>query len=98
VVESRPLRDAFTSCKDIHMVQHVRLADAGHTIIVNTHSENGSVKGVGCVLAILDTPKSIMSRVSSTNALMGSQHATADGLRYDWSYHPDNGLQMVITD
>jgi hypothetical protein len=27
----------------------------------------------------------------------GVQDAEHDGLEYSWSYHPDNGVDMVIT-
>jgi hypothetical protein len=30
--------------------------------------------------------------------MMGQQTAQESGLNYRWSYHPDNGLNMVITD
>ena len=32
-----------------------------------------------------------------TTAMMGVQDAKADGVEYSWSYHPDNGVNMVIT-
>jgi hypothetical protein len=30
--------------------------------------------------------------------MMGEQTATNNGITYRWSYHPDNGLNMVITE
>ena len=29
--------------------------------------------------------------------MMGVQRGEDDGIHYGWSYHPDNGLNMVIT-
>jgi hypothetical protein len=53
---------------------------------------------LNCLLGELGTPQSIIAQLGSTTALMGVQDATDDGLNYSWSYHPDNGVNMVITD
>jgi hypothetical protein len=29
--------------------------------------------------------------------MMGTQDADNNGIHYSWSYHPDNGVNMVIT-
>ncbi len=30
--------------------------------------------------------------------MMGVQNDTSNGLEYGWSYHPDSGMHLVITD
>ena len=64
--------------------------------MVDTRSKYGSASGVACVFQHLGTPSSITAKVDSTTAMMGEQSATHDGISYSWSYHPDNGLNMVI--
>jgi hypothetical protein len=36
--------------------------------------------------------------MEGTRALDGRQTQTADGYSYTWSYHPDNGLDIIITE
>jgi len=50
------------------------------------------------VLNELDAPDYVLSQVESTNSLMGRQSADWGDLTASWSYHPDNGLQMTITE
>lgn len=40
---------------------------------------------------------SLLSEMSRTNALMGVQSETSGDLNFKWSYHPDNGLNIVVT-
>jgi hypothetical protein len=74
------------------------LTDEGGTIVVDTRSEYGSVAGMDCVLEKLGTSESVKAEMGRTTAMMGVQEADEDGLHYSWSYHPDNGVDMVITD
>jgi hypothetical protein len=60
-------------------------------------SQYGSVAGLDCILQTLKTPESITAEIGRTTAMMGAQQADSGGLRYSWSYHPDNGVNMVIT-
>jgi hypothetical protein len=73
----------------------ITVADGGDSIIVEDAQE---VEGVGCVLGTLHAPQSLVSNMDSTTAMMGRQHEEHDGLTYDWSYHPDNGFNMTITE
>lgn len=96
------LQAAYATCDakpdaEVQMVSVVSLEDEGHTILIDTWNA-ASVSGVACVLDELDTPASVRAQIESTTALMGGQEAEAEGLNYTWSYHPDNGLKLVITD
>jgi hypothetical protein len=90
------LRDAYDSCSSRDTGSTLTLADGGDAIVVDTGSEYGSPTGMNCVLAELDTPQSITAQMGRTTAMMGVQDAEDDGLTYSWSYHPDNGVNMVI--
>lgn len=55
-----------------------------------------AVEDLVCVLYELDTPDAVLSRMNSTRALDGMQDASWAGYRAAWTYHPDDGLWMVI--
>lgn len=52
---------------------------------------------LSCVLRELHTPDSIKEQIEHTRALDGRQTATADGRTYSWTYHPDDGLDLIVT-
>jgi hypothetical protein len=91
------LRTAFDACRAEDSKNTMQLDDDGATIVVDTGSKYGSIAGVTCVWSHLNTPSSVTAKVASTTAMQGQQSATQDGIGYSWSYHPDNGLNMVIT-
>jgi hypothetical protein len=66
--------------------------------MIDTESENGSLDAAVCVFEKIATPQSVIAAVDSTTAMMGVQQADQGELHYSWSYHPDNGLNMIITD
>ncbi|MEJ6544537.1 hypothetical protein PQI65_15215 [Brachybacterium paraconglomeratum] len=65
---------------------------------VTTVGEKLAIEDIGCVLGGIDTPDSIVAMMEGTRAMDGRQTQTADGYSYTWSYHPDNGLDIVITE
>ncbi len=73
------------------------LQDEGHSVSFDT-AEDNNVKGVACVFRRLDTPDRIVDGMDATTAMMGRQKATQGDLTYEWSYHPDSGLQLVVYD
>jgi len=92
--ESR-LEAAYDTCDASGQTEGVTLADNGDSIIIDT---SYNIDGVTCVLNELDAPDYVLSQVESTNSLMGRQSADWGDLTASWSYHPDNGLQMTITE
>lgn len=44
---------------------------------------------------LLGLPDSVWTRMTNTNALGGVQNYTTDKLNISWSYHPDNGLEVI---
>lgn len=55
--------------------------------------DSGDVK---CVLDKLEAPSSVWSKVGTTRALDGRQSADWGGYTASWTYHPDDGLNMLI--
>lgn len=91
-----PLRTAYDACRAVDTQQTVAISDRDQTLVIDTGSKYGSIAGADCVFTTLSTPQSVIAAVDSTSALMGVRNATEDGLEYSWTYHPDNGLNMVI--
>jgi hypothetical protein len=91
------LQAAYDHCKAEDVDKTLELADDGATIVIDTRSEYGSTAGMDCVLGALTTPESIKAEIGRTTAMMGTQDADNNGIHYSWSYHPDNGVNMVIT-
>ena len=58
--------------------------------------EGATLEEVTCILGRLDTPDSVIARMDSTRALDGMQEATWDGFAAVWTYHPDDGLSLII--
>jgi len=90
------LQAAYDDCTAVDSDNTMSLADGGQSIIIDTGSKYGDPSGMDCVLRELDTPQSVQAQIGSTTAMMGVQDADHDGLHYSWSYHPDNGVNMVI--
>jgi hypothetical protein len=52
-------------------------------------------KAVG-ILIYLDAPDSLFARMDNTRALDGTQTATWGDITAYWTYHPDDGLSVVL--
>ncbi len=68
------------------------LADDGH------HATARFYETVGCVLAALDTPDSVMTQIQNTTGLMGVREADNGSVHYEWTYNGETGLDLLITD
>lgn len=55
-----------------------------------------SLSDVQTIIESLDLPDSLYDEMCATNALMGRQSDTYDGFEISWSYHPDNGLDVIF--
>ena len=97
VQEQARLAAAYETCRRADVGPTLELADGGTTIVIDTGSEYGDPAGMDCVLRELRTPQSIQAEMGRTTAMMGVQRAESDGIEYSWSYHPDNGVNMVIS-
>jgi hypothetical protein len=92
------LRAAYDTCQSRDAGNTPSLVDEDASIVVDTRSEYGDPAGMDSVLSEIGTPESIPAQVGRTTSMMGVQEADHDGFRRSWSYHPDNGVNMVITD
>jgi hypothetical protein len=85
------------------------LGDAGYTVTmkgkpadpnyVNITKVTGLTGAdMACVLKAAAVPDSIVSQIDATRALDGMQRASWDKMSASWTYHPDDGLNMVLTE
>lgn len=81
------------------------LMDDGASLMLDGEGEDDSVGAtgkltidqLGCALIELETPESTISKMSQTRALDGMQSDAHEGFEYTWTYHPDAGLDVIIT-
>ncbi len=59
-------------------------------------SDGATMLTVVCVLTELEAPDSLLTRLDSTRALDGTQTGEWAGFSASWTYHPDNGLNIIL--
>jgi hypothetical protein len=79
------------------------IGDAGYTMTLTGKPEKGyggglSLEEIACVLATLSVPDSVVSQMDATRALDGMQKASWDKISATWTYHPDNGFRIILTE
>lgn len=82
------------------------MADEGTTLHFNVGGKSDSSDptppaapgDVVCVLTELGIPVSVRVKMARTTALQGVQTDIWDGIEASWTYHPDNGLDVILTD
>jgi hypothetical protein len=82
---------------------HVKanLADRGRTISFDTAGEEDSgvgddIEDIACVLLALRAPSFVVTEIDNTRALDGMQRDHWRKFKASWTYHPDDGLNIVI--
>lgn len=78
------------------------IADQGHTLAITTDGEeNNSPYDYGdlmCIARETGMPTFVRRQLETTRALDGMQKADWDNYSAFWNYHPDNGMNLTITD
>ncbi len=93
------LADAYATC--VGSGDGFELADDDTTLILDTMGADDSagtdITTLGCALGELATPTRVITAMESTRALDGRQSESWDGFTAAWSYHPDSGMDVIIT-
>jgi hypothetical protein len=89
---------AYTSCGT---PAGVSVEDNGTSIVIDGRGQDFYSSGADwfdsvCILQQIGAPNYVQSNMETTNSLMGRQTATVYGIDISWSYHPDNGMDIVI--
>lgn len=93
-----PLVQAKDSCDPAG--QGVTVADGNKTLVIDGKGEEDTtgveVSAVACVLQHLGATTAVVEHMDSTRALDGRQSDEWPGYRAAWTYHPDQGLNIII--
>ena len=87
------------------ILHNVELQDEGHTLTID--GEGGYRATLGAsglasqdiafqILDELGAPDAVWAKMERTRALDGMEEATWDQFTATWTYHPDNGLDIII--
>lgn len=94
------LGDAVDAC-DVRGASGFVLGDGGLSLTIDNKGEDDVVGAdfldIGCVFGALEMPESVSSHVGQTTSMDGRQAAAWGDLEFQWSYHPDRGMDGVIT-
>ena len=90
------LRAAYESCGNVG-----DLSDGDTSLfldMIGTDAGSGTLNqsDVICVLAKLDTPSYVIREMDQTRALDGRLSQSWGRFEASWSYHPDDGLDVLI--
>ncbi|HTL40542.1 MAG TPA: hypothetical protein VL294_03635 [Pseudolysinimonas sp.] len=91
------LPDAIKGCGlDSSVVQD----DGRSAFLDNKGNDFGSgdltVDDLVCVLNAIDTPDAVINHMANTRSLDGTQSDSWGDFAATWTYHPDNGLDIII--
>ncbi|WP_294978327.1 hypothetical protein [uncultured Microbacterium sp.] len=78
----------------------VQLLDGGKSMSIDGKGEESDGLGIekmACIFIALDLPQATISRMDTTRALDGRQKDVLPDYTVEWSYHPDNGLDVLFT-
>lgn len=77
-----------------------QVTDNYQTLIVDTRGSDDwqgtTVEALGCLLSELRAPQAVVAHIDGTRALDGRQEDTWEGFTASWTYHPDDGLDMIV--
>lgn len=79
------------------------LGDNGTTLYFDMKGEEpnsgkGKLEALVCLLVALEAPDRIIREMEHTRALDGRQEAQWGSYTVSWRYHPDDGLDVLITE
>jgi hypothetical protein len=103
VDQQPPLQRAVATCDPTADEPGIRsdqlqVGDEGRSVSIDGAglASGPPIETVACVLRQIDVPDSVISRMDNTRALDGTQTAEWDDYWASWTYHPDDGLNVVI--
>jgi len=94
------LTHAADVCGTAH-VSGMTLADEGTSLTFDMKGEEDTrgadITSIMCVFNQLKMPSAVLSHIEQTTSMDGRQSETWDNVTVSWSYHPDRGLDGVLT-
>lgn len=94
------LTDAVASC-GLTRAGGIELGDGGASLTFDMKGDEDAsgttINAITCLFSTLDMPSAVLSHIEQTTAMDGRQTETWDNITVSWSYHPDRGLDGVLT-
>jgi len=94
-----PIQAAVQKCSPFEV------GDAGHSVTLDGQGKletddttKASTAQIACILVALKAPDFVIGKMDATRALDGMQSADWAGITASWTYHPDNGLDLILHD
>jgi hypothetical protein len=95
----KPLEQAKATCAASS--DAVEVGDGGKTLTIDGKGKKDfsglETTQVVCILKALKVSDAVISQMDSTRALDGRQSAEWEGYSASWTYHPDAGLDVIVT-
>ncbi|MFE9914122.1 hypothetical protein ACFYPG_03100 [Micromonospora sp. NPDC005553] len=76
------------------------LGDDGNSVTLRSVGKERTglkLEQLQCYLTELKVPDAVIAEIEGTRALDGRQSGEWEDMSASWIYHPDDGLQMIIT-
>jgi hypothetical protein len=78
------------------------VGDGGLSLTIDNKGEEDYLGGLSyesmmCIFERLDAPTAAIAHMQQTTSMDGRQTESWDDLEVSWSYHPDRGMDSVIT-
>ncbi|MFC8299484.1 hypothetical protein [Micromonospora orduensis] len=76
------------------------LGDDGNSVTLRSVGKERTglkLEQLQCYLTELHVPDAVAAEIEGTRALDGRQSGEWEDMSASWTYHPDDGLQMIIT-
>ncbi|QHO71151.1 hypothetical protein BHD05_11200 [Marisediminicola antarctica] len=97
--------EAAVSACELEGNADARLGDEGTTLTLDMEGEGEGEDDTGtlsfaeilCVLEDLEVPDRVTALMGETRSLDRRQTGDWDDVSAFWSYHPDNGLDVILT-
>ncbi|MGW4682384.1 hypothetical protein ACWEOS_28295 [Micromonospora taraxaci] len=94
-----PLKEARQTC-GAGRDDWAMLGDDGNSLTLRSVGKERTglkLEQLRCYLTELKVPDAVIAEIEGTRALDGRQSGEWEDMGASWIYHPDNGLQMIIT-
>jgi len=95
------LEDAVSDC-GVEGNEFFDVGDEGYSLNIDGKPDKkkrgAKLADTICVLFAIEVPDSVIGRMENTTSLQGVQEAEWDTFTVRWTYHPDNGFDVIIED
>lgn len=99
VIAEQARKNQITNAADGCLNPHVySIMDDGDAIEVPGAAKSGGAKAetVFCFLHELGAPESLETKIGQTRSLDGTREAEWGDFSAQWTYHPDDGLNLLV--